>query len=116
MKRRFFIVGRERRRPEQTNPPGEERRINRGSRDHYIGLRDKRVSRRHAEIYVVDDRIFIRDLSSKNGTYLIDGDRKKRLTEAYVDPEHVVSFGGYRQKLSRLIGGSEGSSASGASL
>jgi len=101
MKRGFYIVGRERRCPEPTEPPeGRERRAGNG---HYIGLRDHRVSRRHAEIYRVGERIFLRDLASTNGTYLIQGDRKRRITEGCVDPEHVVSFGGHRAKISSLL-------------
>lgn len=106
MKRRFYIVGRERRQSEPSDAPeGRERRVGSG---HYIGLRDRRVSRRHAEIYVVDDRIFVRDLASKNGTFVIEDGRKRPLREGYVRPDHVVSFGGYRQTVASLIDNGDG--------
>ncbi len=104
MSLKFYLVGRERRRPSPpAEAPSEERRADEGPSEHYIALRDRRVSRRHAEIYVVGERIFLRDLGSKNGTYVIEGNRKVRLTEGYVRADQVVSFGGHRQCIASLI-------------
>ena len=104
MSLKFYVVGRERRR----NPPAEvpaerERRSAENGDRHYIGLHDRRVSRRHAEIYVVNDKIFIRDLGSKNGTFILDGGRVHRLTEGYVRRQQIVSFGGHLQRVASLL-------------
>lgn len=104
MSLKFYVVGRERRR---TNPPTKaprtERRAAERGEAHYIGIRDRRVSRRHAEIYVVNGRIFLRDLGSKNGTFVLDHGRVLRLTEGYIRPGQLVSFGGCLRRVSKLI-------------
>ena len=102
MSLRFYIVGRERRRLAQPASPANERRGTSGP-GHYIGLRDPRVSRRHAEIYVLGRRIFVRDLDSKNGTFVIDGEHRERITEGFVEPRQFVSFGGCRRRVASLL-------------
>lgn len=104
MSLKFYVIGRERRRA----PAGpvfrqRERRGADGRTSHYIGLRDRRVSRRHAELYVLEDRIFIRDLGSKNGTFVVEGKKAERLTEGYVHPEQILSFGGNLHRVSGLL-------------
>lgn len=105
MKLRFYVVGRERRRKGGTRlaPPAVERRVNGHSSEHYIGLPDRRVSRRHAEVYVLNGRIFVRDLGSKNGTFVVDQGRVRKLTEGYVRPNQIVSFGGRLERMANLI-------------
>lgn len=102
---RFYVVGRERRRANAagTVPEAAERRGQRTGECNYIALPDRRVSRRHAEIYVVGGRVFVRDLGSKNGTYLVSQGRRTRLTEGFVDPRQTISFGGYPQCIARLV-------------
>lgn len=100
MNLRFYIIGRERRHDEI--PPAQERREPNG-KSRYIGLRDSSVSRRHAEIYLVDGRIYLRDLGSKNGTYLLVNGGSHRHTEGYVDVDQEVRFGRYRCRVSQLL-------------
>lgn len=101
---KFYVIGRERRRSNPpTRTPRLERRAGGRGTGNYIGIRDQRVSRRHAEIYVVDDRVFLRDLGSKNGTFVLDHGRVARLDEGYVRPQQLVSFGGCLRRVSKLI-------------
>ena len=103
---RFFLVGRERRSGDPTPlPPERERRSVNGEAAHYVGLHDPRVSRRHAEIYVLGERIYLRDLGSKNGTFVLERGRVHRITEAYVRRQQIVSFGGHLQRVANLIDG-----------
>jgi pSer/pThr/pTyr-binding forkhead associated (FHA) protein len=111
---KFFLVGRERRRAQDPVPPDRDRRSTNGNGAHYIGLEDRRVSRRHAEIYVLDDRIFVRDLGSKNGTFVLEQGRVHRITEGYVRPQQIVSFGGRLERVASLLRG-QGRARSGGS-
>ncbi len=101
---RFYVVGRERRRNESAaKPPRVERRVNTAVAEHYIGLPDRRVSRRHAEVYVLEGRILVLDLGSRNGTFVLQDGRIQRVTEAYVRPNQIVSFGGYLVRMASLL-------------
>jgi pSer/pThr/pTyr-binding forkhead associated (FHA) protein len=102
---KFFVVGRERRRSQDPVPPDRDRRAPNGNGTHYIGIEDRRVSRRHAEIYVLNDRIFVRDLGSKNGTFVLEQGRVHRITEGYVRPQQIVSFGGRLERVASLLRG-----------
>lgn len=104
MSLKFYVIGRERRRPGAApRGPLPERRKPGGSSPHYIGIRDPRVSRRHAEVYVIGERVFLRDLGSKNGTYVLDRGRKVRLAEGYVRRQQLVCFGGCLRRMSKLL-------------
>jgi len=97
---KLYIVGRERRRKQA--PPEQERRAQNG-KVRYIGLQDSTVSRRHAEIYIVKGRIYLRDLGSKNGTFLLVDGALHRHTEGYVEPDQEVRFGGYQCRVAQLL-------------
>ncbi len=55
--------------------------IGREERNAVVVLYDSRISRRHAQLELVGDRVRLRDLSSRNGTYLEDGTRIVEPTE-----------------------------------
>lgn len=63
---------------------------------------DPRVSRRHAELRLTEEGVLLKDLGSKNGTFV----GSLRLLEALVDPDAKVQIGG--AKL-RVIAGKESS-------
>lgn len=100
LKDQTYIVGRERRQ-QQVTPNRERRSGNRSRR--YIAIPHVTVSRRHAEIIVLNNRIYVRDLDSKNGTYLLSDGRKARLTEGYVDPEQMMFFGRCLRRIGKLL-------------
>lgn len=59
--------------------------------DNHIALtRDLGVSRRHAVVEWIDDRLYIRDLSSTNGTFVNGSLAQGRVTLAHLD---VVAMG-----------------------
>jgi transcriptional regulator with PAS, ATPase and Fis domain len=53
-------------------------------------LADKRVSRRHCELKLTDRGVFLRDLGSKNGTFV----GEIEIVEAILPPEIVAKLGG----------------------
>jgi DNA-binding CsgD family transcriptional regulator len=55
--------------------------------DLYLG--DPSVSRRHAELFVNDTHVTVRDLASRNGTFVDD----KSVAHAVVHPQHKIRFG-----------------------
>ena len=71
--------------------PLAEKVVNIGRRaDNHLVLTDKRVSRRHAQLRVIDGRYVIFDLDSTGGTFL-NGDR---IQKSVLKPGDVVSLSG----------------------
>ncbi len=104
LKDQTYVVGRERRR--RAKPTARERRSRRSVRSQrYLGIPDPSVSRRHAEIVVLNGTIHIRDLGSRNGTFVIDSDtrRKVPLQEGYVGPDQLVAFGDCVCAIGKLL-------------
>jgi len=58
-----------------------------------IQLFDKTTSSRHAELVVLNDQIYLTDLDSTNGTYLMNHGKRKRFKEGYLSLEQTLSFG-----------------------
>jgi pSer/pThr/pTyr-binding forkhead associated (FHA) protein len=73
---------------------GASYRIGRSSRCAFV-LTDLSVSRNHAEITVDDTRVLVKDLDSRNGTF-VDG---LRVTEAEVKPGQALRFGNAQFEL-----------------
>ena len=72
-------------------------------RDGHIQLDDTSVSRGHAEIRFLDGRIFLRDLKSTNGTYLIQGTESDRFDEGFVAPNQQVLIGNQVYTIRNLL-------------
>src|SRR4029079_14284189 len=81
---------------------GESYRIGRSSRCAFV-LTDLSVSRHHAEVVVDGDCVLVKDLVSRNGTF-VDG---LRVMEAELQPGQSVRFG---NALFQLIQHDEGAS------
>ncbi len=73
---------------------GKLYRVGRSSDCDFV-LKDKSVSRYHAEVTVNEDRIFVKDLGSRNGTFVEDC----RIEEAEVLPTQSVRFGNAQFQL-----------------
>lgn len=101
MEDQTYIVGRERR--HEQRPPQRERRRDDARSRRYLSIPHASVSRRHCEIVVLNNTIYIRDLGSKNGTFVIRQDSRQPLTEGYVDTNEVVVFGRCRVHIGDLI-------------
>ncbi len=64
------------------------------SPENVIVLPDQEVSRKHAELTMDGDRLILKDLQSKNGTYLYDGKKFQQVSDSVeVKPNCVVKFG-----------------------
>lgn len=81
MKNRVFVIGR------------------RGD----IRLDDESISKKHAEIQVRGNEIYLRDLGSTNGTYLVKNNRLIRFFEGYVQFGQQVVFGKKLYLISTLL-------------
>ena len=64
------------------------------SPENVIVLPDQEVSRKHAELTMDGDKLMLKDLESKNGTYLYDGKKFQQVSDSVeVKPNSVVKFG-----------------------
>ena len=58
-----------------------------------IQLFDKTTSARHAELVIINDQMYLTDLDSTNGTYLMDQGKRRRFKEGYVNLDQTLAFG-----------------------
>ena len=68
-----------------------------------IRLDDDSVSKRHAELQLRNNEIYMRDLGSTNGIHLIKNNRPIRFYEGYVQYNQVVVFGRKAYRISELL-------------
>lgn len=61
------------------------------------------ASNHHAEIKVVNQKIYLRDLDSTNGTFLLKSGSRVRFDKGYVKPQQVVVIGGKRHTAMELL-------------
>jgi len=61
------------------------------------------VSSRHAELVVLGRRMYLTDLDSTNGTYLVKGNQKVPFKEGYVSMEQKVAFGECATSIRKLL-------------
>ncbi len=61
------------------------------------------ASNHHAEIRVVNQKIFLRDLDSTNGTYLLENGSRHRFKKGYVKPQQIVVIGGKSHTVLELL-------------
>lgn len=102
LKDRTYLVGRDRR--QQNLPSGRERRTA-GSRraQRYIAIPHDTVGLPHAEIIVLGGTIYVRDLRSESGTFLLRDDRKIPFNEGYVEYDEFVFFGHCLRLVGQMI-------------
>lgn len=107
LKDRTYLVGRDRR--QQHRPAGRERRAAASWRARrYIGIPHDTVDLPHAEIIVLGGSIYMRDLHSENGTFLLRDDRKVPFEEGYVDYDEFVFFGQCLRLIGQMVEEHEG--------
>jgi len=58
-----------------------------------IQLFDKTASSRHAELVVLDNQMYLTDLDSTNGTFLMNQGKRKPFKEGYISLEQTLAFG-----------------------
>ena len=72
-------------------------------REGHIYVESVTASNRHAVVSVNNGRIYLRDLDSTNGTYLVKGRRLVPFTEGYVNPLQYIHIGGQRHMILDLL-------------
>ena len=90
----------------------EKRRINLESmegrtfilgREGHIYIDSPTASKHHAEIYVEDGKIFLRDLKSTNGTFLLKNKTLVPFQEGMVDPRQPIVIGKHSYVIQDLL-------------
>jgi pSer/pThr/pTyr-binding forkhead associated (FHA) protein len=72
-------------------------------REGHIYLNDTAASKRHAEIRIMNDEIYLRDLGSTNGIYLVKNQKLIRFIEGYVQLNQTIVLGNTRYTISDLL-------------
>ena len=72
-------------------------------REGHIYLNDPAASKRHAEIRIMNDEIYLRDLGSTNGIYLVKNQKLIRFIAGYVQLNQTIVLGNTRYTISDLL-------------
>ena len=75
------------------NPEVVEGRAYIIGREGHIYLNDDTVSKHHAEIKIENGKIFLRDLDSTNGTFLVKNNSLVRFEQGNLHPDQPVAIG-----------------------
>jgi len=69
----------------------------------HIYINSPSVSRRHAEVKIKNGRIYLCDLGSTNGTYLIENNSLVPFKEGYLSPSQPIAIGHVKCTIHSLI-------------
>ncbi len=69
----------------------------------HIYLDSPAVSRPHAALKIKYERVYLRDLNSTNGTYIVDNDGLISFEEGYVKPDQPMMIGNVNCTIQSLI-------------
>ena len=72
-------------------------------REGHIYIDDPTVSKQHARIQIVNGEIYLSDLGSTNGTYLIKNQRLVPFLEGYVQLHQVIVLGNKQHSIKELL-------------
>ena len=72
-------------------------------REGHIYINDPAVSKQHAEIQVINGEIFLRDLGSTNGTFLVKNNRLVPIKEGYVQINQLIVLGNNQFTVRALL-------------
>lgn len=72
-------------------------------REGHIFVDSSTASKHHAEISIVDGDIYLRDLDSTNGTYLLKKNLRVPFKEGYVDLQQPIVIGGKALVIQDLL-------------
>ena len=72
-------------------------------REGHIYLNDPTASKRHAEIRIMNGEIFLRDLDSTNGIYLVENQKLIRFMEGYVQLNQTIVLGNRQYTINDLL-------------
>ena len=69
----------------------------------HIYINSPSVSRRHAAMKIKNGRIYLRDLESTNGTFLMENDSLVPFKEGYVSPSQPLVIGHVKCTINSLL-------------
>ena len=69
----------------------------------HIYINSPSVSRRHAAMRIKNGRIYLCDLDSTNGTYLLESDNLVPFKEGYVSPSQPIVIGHVKCTINSLL-------------
>lgn len=72
-------------------------------REGHIYIDSPTASKHHAEIKIKDGKIFLRDLDSTNGTFLVKNNTLVQFLEGYVNPNQPVVIGSGTYVIQNLL-------------
>ena len=72
-------------------------------REGHIYINDPAVSKQHAEIQIIDGEVYLRDLNSTNGTFLVKNQRLVPFKEGYVQLHQPVVLGNKQYSIQSLL-------------
>ncbi|MDH3536764.1 MAG: FHA domain-containing protein [Gammaproteobacteria bacterium] len=72
-------------------------------REGHIYIDSATASKQHAEISIVGGKIYLRDLDSTNGTYLVKNKTLRPFAEGFVNPLQPIMIGGRTHVISDLL-------------
>ncbi|MCP4491782.1 MAG: FHA domain-containing protein [Gammaproteobacteria bacterium] len=72
-------------------------------REGHVYINDPTVSKQHAEIQIVNGEIYLRDLGSTNGTFLVKNQRLVPFTEGYVQLRQALVLGNRHYTVQQLL-------------
>ena len=59
----------------------------------HIQMVHKTTSAQHASLTISDNSLYLIDMNSTNGTYIIEDGKRQRFTEGYIKLDQLLSFG-----------------------
>jgi pSer/pThr/pTyr-binding forkhead associated (FHA) protein len=72
-------------------------------RDGHIYIDSPTVSKLHAELRIINGRIYLKDLNSTNGTYLLKNNRLVYFEEGFVSLLQPIAIGDERYTVQNLL-------------
>ena len=72
-------------------------------REGHIYIDSPTASKHHAEIHIEDGKIFLRDLKSTNGTFLLKNKTLIPFHEGFVDPRQSIVIGRHSYVIQDLL-------------
>jgi len=73
------------------------------SMEDHIYINSPSVSRPHATLKIKNGRVYLRDLNSTNGIYVVDNDSLIRFEEGYVKPNQPMMIGRVECTIQSLV-------------
>jgi hypothetical protein len=69
----------------------------------HIYIDSPSVSRPHAEMKIKNGRVYLRDLNSTNGIYIVENDDMVKFEEGYVNPNQPIVLGNVECTIQSLL-------------